>query len=172
MSRLPVTGLMIFALCVVPAAASAQELQPDDAVVGRPGFNRIPVGTDVPLVLLGTAPLPSLTRPVTFERPANRSSTLLFSLYASTAAMQALDVHSTVTGLNRGAIEANPLMRGVARNKTAFVAMKAGLAASTILATRNMAKHNKVAAIATLVAINSAYAMVLHHNYRVARNQR
>ena len=109
---------------------------------------------------------------MTFERPSNRTSALLFSLFASTAAMQALDVHSTMTALNQGAVEANPLMKGLARNKTAFIAMKAGVAASTILATRNMAKRNKVAAIATMVAINSAYAMVVRHNYKVARNQR
>jgi hypothetical protein len=35
-----------------------------------------------------------------------------------------------------------------------------------------MAKRNKVAAIATLVAMNSAYAMIVQHNYRVAQRLR
>jgi hypothetical protein len=50
-------------------------------------------------------------------------------------------------------------MKGVARNKAAFIAMKAGVAASSILATRNMAAQQG-RAIATMVAINSAHAMV------------
>ena len=40
------------------------------------------------------------------------------------------------------------------------------------LAAHNMARTNKVAAVATLIAINSAYAMIIDHNYRVARNLR
>jgi hypothetical protein len=95
----------------------------------------------------------------------------MLSLYASTAAMQMLDVHSTISALDNGAVEANPLMKNMAGNKAAFVALKAGVAVTTILATRNMAKRNKVAAIATLVAVNAAYAFVISHNYKVARGQ-
>jgi hypothetical protein len=94
------------------------------------------------------------------------------SLYASTAVMQALDVHSTLRALDRGAVEANPLMTGAARNKAAFIALKAGVAFSTVMAARNMSKRNKVAAVLTLVAINSAYAMIVNHNYKVARGLR
>jgi hypothetical protein len=109
--------------------------------------------------------------PIFAPAPAtrSRSSALLFSLYASTAAMQALDVHSTLRAFSNGAVEGNPLMAGVAGNKAAFMAVKATVAVSTILAARNMAKRNKVAAIATLVAVNAAYAFVVDHNYRVAR---
>ncbi|HYN10684.1 MAG TPA: DUF5658 family protein [Vicinamibacterales bacterium] len=100
------------------------------------------------------------------------SSPMLKSLYASTAIMQGLDVHSTMSVLNRGGGEANPLMAGLVRNKAAFIGVKAAVAASTILAARQIGKRNKVAAVATLVAINSAYALVVQHNYRVARNLR
>jgi Domain of unknown function (DUF5658) len=97
-------------------------------------------------------------------------SSVMTSLYATTAVMQMLDVHSTLTAFRAGAVEANPMMQGVTKNSALFLTMKAGVAASTILAARQMAKRNKVAAIATLVAINSAYAMVVSHNYRVARS--
>lgn len=107
-------------------------------------------------------------RPVA-EPNRKRSSSLLAGLYASTAVMQALDVHSTLSALGTGAVEGNPLMAGVTRNKGAFIAMKAGVAVSAIFAAKGVAKHNKVAAIATLVAINSAYALVARHNYQVAR---
>lgn len=94
---------------------------------------------------------------------------MMTSLYVSTAAMQALDVHSTLKAFSTGAVEANPLMTGVTKNPAAFIALKAGVAASTIMAARQMAKHNKVAAVVTLVAVNSVYAMVINHNYKVAR---
>lgn len=111
---------------------------------------------------------------VTFESPLRRSgpSPLMTSLYASTVVMQALDVHSTLLALDRGAVEANPLMSGATRNKAAFIAIKAGVAFSSVMAARNMSKRNKVAAVLTLVAINSAYAMIVNHNYRVARGMR
>jgi hypothetical protein len=97
------------------------------------------------------------------------SSRLLTSLYASTFAMQALDVHSTLSAFRAGAVEGNPLMAGVTGNRAAFMAVKAGVAASTVLAARQLAKRNKVAAVVTLVAINSAYAFVVNHNYKIAR---
>ena len=97
---------------------------------------------------------------------------MMTSLYVSTATMQALDVHSTLKAFSTGAVEANPLMTGVTKNPAAFIALKAGVAASTIMAARQMAKHNKVAAVVTLVAVNSVYAMVVSHNYRVANSLR
>jgi len=114
-------------------------------------------------------------RSVTFDvGDARRSkpSVLMPSLYATTAVMQALDVHSTLRALDRGGVEANPLMAGVTKNKAAFIALKAGVAFSSVMAARNMSKRNKVAAVLTLVAINSAYAMVINHNYRVASGGR
>jgi hypothetical protein len=108
----------------------------------------------------------ALPQPI-FRR--NRPSTLMTSLYASTAVMQALDVHSTLSAFGAGATEANPLMQGVTKNRAMFMAVKAGVAMSTIFAAKQLSKRNKVAAVATLVAINSAYAMVVSHNYKVAR---
>ena len=114
-------------------------------------------------------------RQLDFQGPvapvAGRSS-LLSSLLVSTVVLQALDVHSTYRALDRGAVEANPLMAGVTGNKAAFLATKAAVATATVLAARHMGKRNKVAAIATLIAINSAYAFVVDHNYRVARGLR
>jgi hypothetical protein len=83
--------------------------------------------------------------------------------------MQALDVHSTLSAFRAGAVEGNPLMAGVTRNRAAFMAVKAGVAVSTVLAARQLARRNKVAAVVTLVAINSAYAFVVNHNYKISR---
>lgn len=113
-------------------------------------------------------PETQLQLPQTFRPRDTQPSPVMLSLYASTAIVQALDTHSTLVGLDRGAYEANPLMSGFAKNKAAFIGVKAAVAVGTIYAAREMAKKNKVAAIVTLVAINSVYAYVAHHNYRVA----
>ena len=107
----------------------------------------------VPPVLIAPDQLPLL--PQSAPRPRSRSASVLVGLYATTAVMQALDVHSTLSAFGAGAVEANPLMAQVTRNKAAFIALKAGIATSTVLAAHNMAKRNRVAAIATLFAINS-----------------
>ena len=162
--------LVAFAVVVlgVPTVAGAQEVRAAEAdSVVRMDLNAALVNTTVPPVLLGAAQLPALQRPITFGGPSHRPSTLMMSLYASTVAMQALDVHSTLNAFKHGAVEANPMMKGVTGNKAAFIALKAGMAATTILASRNMAKKNKVAAIATmidqgLVAISNREAQKLH----------
>jgi hypothetical protein len=104
--------------------------------------------------------------------PRPRVSPALRSLYATTAVMQALDVHSTIIALDRGAVEANPLMAGVTRNRAAFIATKAAVATGSILAARSLSKRNKVAAIVTLAAINTAYGFIVQNNYRIARGLR
>jgi hypothetical protein len=124
--------------------------------------------TNSPSAAYNADQLPNFVKPT----QKSRSSGVLASLYVSTAVMQALDVRSTVTAFGAGAVEANPLMTDVTKNKLAFVALKAGIAASTVMAAHNMAKTNKAAAIATLFAINSAYAMIINHNYKVANSMR
>ena len=48
----------------------------------------------------------------------------------------------------------------------ALVALKAGVTASTILLTEKLRVRNRVGAIVLMAALNSAYAMVVVHNYR------
>jgi hypothetical protein len=93
----------------------------------------------------------------------------LVPLYASFVALQALDVHSTVRALNGGATEANPLLSGLAHRPGALIAVKAGLAATTILLAEKVRMKSRGAAIALMAAVNSAYAMIVAHNYRVVR---
>jgi len=161
------------ASCVIVSGtardASAQERVATANIDLTPVFQNaeFPLAATQPIRLLDVEQRQS---PIT-RAPVDRSRTFLGSLYVSTALMQGLDVHSTLRALDRGAVEANPLMSGVTRNRAAFIVTKAAVAASTILASRQMAKRNKVAAIVTLVAINSAYAMVVKHNYSVARGR-
>jgi hypothetical protein len=102
---------------------------------------------------------------------SGRSNRML-ALYASTVALQALDVHSTLKGLNQGAVEANPIMTGITAHRPVFIAVKAALACSTVIAAHRIAKRNKVAAAAMLIAVNGVYAYVVARNYRVASSPR
>ena len=131
-----------------------------------------PTPVNLPAAVENAVAAPSIAAPEQFAYPIappqKRIDPMMSSLYVSTALMQGLDIHSTMKALDNGAIEANPLMKGVTGNKAAFIAMKAGIAAGTIFAAHKASKKNRVAAIVSLVAINSVYAMVVNQNYKVA----
>ena len=98
----------------------------------------------------------------------DRRPMVLPALYATTVGLQAYDAYSTLTVLKNGGVEANPVMKGITKNPTAFVALKAGVAAMSIMAAEKMWKdHNKVGAIVTMLASNGFMAYVAAHNTRV-----
>ena len=100
-------------------------------------------------------------------RPPQRPK-LLVPLYISFAGLQVLDAHSTMRALDRGYVEANPLVAPSTRNGATLVAMKAAVTASVIVGTERLWRHNRVAAIAAIIAVNGAYAAIVSHNYRNA----
>ena len=63
-------------------------------------------------------------------------------------------------------------MQGVAKNNGAMLAVKAGVAASTIYFAEKMWKRNRVGAVAMMVALNTIDALVVVHNYGVASRLR
>jgi hypothetical protein len=149
--------LAALVLVLVPTVAAAQTPAP------RIDFSK-----------LSFAPEPAARGFVArFDQPTpnpeqSRPSIVMNSLYASTAVTQMLDAHSTMTALNAGAVERNPMMSYLTSHPAAFGAVKAASAAGLIYAGRSLAKRNKTHAIIALVAVNSAYAYVAFHNYRVA----
>ncbi|HUF47563.1 MAG TPA: DUF5658 family protein [Vicinamibacterales bacterium] len=162
--------------------ALAQELSGDSRLAFVPASMLAPIVVPrVPEANLPAAPddavVPEIQVAVPIVEPYRRldrgsDSAVLTSLYATTAIMQALDVHSTLRALDRGGVETNPMLSGLTGNKAAFVVVKGAVAASSIFAARRLAKRNRVAAVATLVAINVAYGLVAHHNYKVAARLR
>jgi hypothetical protein len=91
---------------------------------------------------------------------------VLVPLYVGFASLQMLDAHSTVRALRAGGVEQNPLLRGLADKPAALVALKAGVAVSTIALADKMRTRSRVGAIVLMAALNSAYAVVVAHNYR------
>lgn len=99
------------------------------------------------------------------ERQPSSSKTLS-ALQVSYVGLQGLDVWSTFAARSRGAREVNPIMSG-GYGKAA--AIKAGLSAGTLLATRAMAKKNRKAAVVSMWLINGVTAAVVANNVRNAR---
>jgi hypothetical protein len=144
--------------CVVrPAAAQSPDARP----------NRFPVSF-MPASFAGTPAVDKAPNGKTADAERPRPSILMTSLYATTVIVQGLDAHSTLKAINAGATERNRVMSVFTSRPPAFVALKAGAAAGLILAGRRLAKHSKLQAAIALIAIDSTYALIAAHNYRVA----
>ena len=174
MVRARVLGVIVFALalCGPVRTASAQEAAPP-ASLEFPSFNFSPAlitASAAAAVRLSDFEPPPMS-PIVPVRPMFGGRALMPSLFVSTVMVQALDLHSTIKAFGAGATEGNPLMGSVTQNRAAFIATKAAVATATILATHRIAKKNRVAAVVTLVAVNSAYAMIAAHNYNVAAHR-
>jgi hypothetical protein len=101
--------------------------------------------------------------------PAKRPAALL-PLYVSFTALQFADVYSTLSALNAGGREGNPVFAGL-RSPAAMVAVKAGLALGTTYAVERLRKRSPRTAVVLMIALNSAYAGIVAHNYAVARQR-
>jgi hypothetical protein len=120
------------------------------------------------MVLLPERTDPAKTVPDAAAPPPSRP-VMLAPLYTSYVALQALDVHSTRRALSRGAVEANPLMKGVSGNAGLLIALKCAATAGTILGAERLSKKHRLASVLLMVGANSAMAYVVSHNYRVVR---
>ena len=163
--------LHVVLLFVAVSAAPWSVAYADDALTARPITLSASAAA---LAVLADASQSGAQIPRELPAVPGRSWTtpVMIAMQAATMATQALDIHSTMKALNAGAVEANPLMGGVVKNKAAFIGVKAAVGAGLMLATHKMAKRNKVAAILTSAAVNSAYLFVAHHNYKVASGLR
>lgn len=98
--------------------------------------------------------------------PASEGRGVLVPLYVSFASLQMLDAHSTLRAVRAGGVEQNPMLRGLADKPAAMVALKAGVAASTIALAEKVRGRSRIGAIVLMSALNSLYASVVVHNYR------
>lgn len=91
------------------------------------------------------------------------SPSALNAMLGSYAALQALDVVSTVRARQAGAREVNPLLSG---DYGQAIAMKAALAMGAMGAIKVMGRKNRKAAFVTAVVLNIAGAAVVATNMR------
>ena len=146
------------------------------AALVSPAYAADATGTTTPALVVTPAMLAAVEAAAPAASPdfATRSSfshgrpTLLPALYAASAALQGYDAYSTLTVLKNGGREANPFMKNVTKSPAAFIAVKAGVTAATIMAAERLWKDNhRVAAIGAMVVSNVAMGMVAAHNSRV-----
>ena len=155
-------ALVVLSLTVVSVSAYAADESAVAAATPNVGFENVtPLAGDVDW---------SSLRPV--EIGALRRPSVLPALYISFAVLQGFDAYSTTTGLSRGAVEANPMMRGVAGNSAAFWAVKAGSTAATIWFAERLWKNNRVGAIVTMAVANGVMASVAARNASVLKTLR
>jgi hypothetical protein len=132
-------------------------------------------------VLIGVSPAVaqsesglSISADVTAAAPAaisSRPSLILPALQVSFGALQIMDVVSTRRALNAGLTEGNTVMRGVVHRPLAVAAVKVGATAATVFLVNRVARKNRAAALLTMVAINSAYSVVVVRNIRAVPHQ-
>ena len=116
-----------------------------------------------------TAPNAAVAAAWAQEARERSSSKPLTALFGSYAALQGLDMYSTVIARNRGANEVNPVMQG---SYAKGAAVKAALSTVAVASVRMMAKKNKKAAFVTMIALNAVNAAVVVKNFNNAKQLR
>jgi Domain of unknown function (DUF5658) len=156
-------SLRIAFVLLICAAGSAGRLSAQELEGATPGDGAVAT-LAAPAGLV--APAPSSPNTAEVGRANERRPDPLVPLYVSFCALQVLDVHSTWRAVDHGAVEANPVLRGVVGNQAGLVALKAAGTAGLIYASEKMWKRNRTASIIFMVAANSAMAWVVQNNYR------
>jgi Domain of unknown function (DUF5658) len=103
--------------------------------------------------------------------PSPARPAALIPMYASLAALQAFDIHTTSASLKHGAVEANPLMKPVAGRNVASIVVKAAATAGSIYFVERAWKQNRKGAVILMTAINVTTAAIVVHNTHVARSR-
>jgi hypothetical protein len=156
-------------LSSVPLVALAQQ----EPAVGLAGALTATDLATSDLAAAITAPSPG-NEPARPAIDAHRTSgyASLRALSISAAALQGLDAYTTLAALNGGAQEANPMMRGAARNPALLIAVKSSMTAATIYAAHRLWPRNKAAALAVLAITNGVMATVVARNMSVLNQVR
>ncbi|MFQ5648932.1 MAG: DUF5658 family protein [bacterium] len=101
------------------------------------------------------------------DRAAEKPDWFYTALEANYLLLNATDLVTTFYGLERGAREANPLVRGFVRKRPVIVLVKGGLTLATLWSFREVRKENRKAAVIALGVLNAFYALVVTNNIQV-----
>jgi hypothetical protein len=113
--------------------------------------------------------MPDVQASFTPARSAWSAPGIQFGGYIAFAALQALDVTSTLTALRRpGAYETNPLYSGAVDSPVKFIALKSATTAATILLMQRFSKNHPKASVLVMAGLNSAYLFVVNSNFQQA----
>ena len=163
-------AVVLSTLVVTASARAAEDVTPSSTLLASAATAVADrVNIDTPLVnpdLIRA--LQASAAPTSNFAAAPRRPGALTSMYAGLIALEAYDVYSTRAALSHGAMEANPMMQGIVKSTPAFVAVKVGMTAMTILGAERLWKNNhRTAAILVMAAQNATMAWVAQHNASV-----
>jgi hypothetical protein len=91
----------------------------------------------------------------------------LTNLYLKHAALQSLDVMTTLSALNKGHAESNPLFSG--GHPALIVGAKVAASSLSVYLTQKLWKRNPKAAVVTMVVTNAVLSAVVVNNSAVLR---
>jgi hypothetical protein len=159
----------VFVLCVAPCAFAQDSASLTSPATLPTILIQTLASSDIGQIVSGALlPLAPAQPAFLVRRTEPRRPVVLIPLYGVGAVLQGLDYASTTNALARHAgREGNVAMAGIAGNHPAFLALKAAAAGGVVLAAEKMWKKNPAAAIVMVVAIDSAMAGVVAHNYSV-----
>jgi Domain of unknown function (DUF5658) len=164
------TGVVMMLVCVLTIGAQNAEALPHELLQAVPlvtqaiRLSGTSLALPQPSELLDQSPARAMVMPP--ERPGRPS--VLVPLYVSFTAFQALDAHSTLQAVNRGSIEANPIMAAATRSRGTLIAAKALTTVAVIAGSEALWRRRRAASIVAMIALNVGYAAVVAHNYRAA----
>ncbi len=140
-------GTVVLASLVAADSARAQEPQP--------------VRVDAAVVTAAVKPSAWTSKP------------MRLGLVAGFAALQALDVVTSVRAINRGGSEGNPIVGGMASRPALFISVKTAATLWMLLSGEQLAKHGQAgtAVISSAIA-DTVYGVVVAHNAQVLRQLR
>ena len=162
MSRFVAVGFVTAMLAAAPAMAA------DESVDVKPVAMMMADAVAPEGIAAAVAPGQTIAAPrISFTETRREGRPFaLTPLYVGSAALQAWDTYSTLTGLRMGAVEMNPMMKTVVKNPAVFIAVKSAITAASIYQSERLWKdHRRVAAIALMAATNSLMAVVAKQNH-------
>jgi Domain of unknown function (DUF5658) len=171
------TGILLVGLCLAAYSGTtrlrAQDATPPAIPATSPGLFAGTLRVDAlpaASIFEPAAPVAEREQPMVDSRGGSR---LVFSsLYAGLITTQALDVHSTLRALDAGHREANPVVRWTTDTPAAFVSFKAATTVGTMYLIQRVRKKHPKRAMLLLAAIDTAFALVVAHNYSVPMSAR
>jgi len=117
------------------------------------------------LLLIATTPVLAADSSDASSTSVSARPPALMPMYAVSFALQGYDAYSTITLVNAGNRELNPVVNAVMKNPPAFAAVKLGAAAATCLLSERLWKtHHRTAAVVLMTASNIGLAIVAANN--------
>ncbi len=122
------------------------------------------------LVMVMTCVSTAATQDLETRKAPAPGRMLLTGLYVGVAGLQALDTQTTLAALRGGAVEANPLMRGVVKSPAALIGVKGGVTLGSIVAAEYLWKHGRrKTAVVMLAGMAALMSGVVANNRAVLR---